>query len=154
MYDITLQQIEYFLKVAETQSFSDAANMLFVSQPAVSKWIDRLEKTLGVKLFCRTRNGVILTEEGKYLNSEWLPLYNRICVTASSVQLIHRSDERVLRIGCINSLDCQETLDRILADYRNKYPDTVLVTELYDHTEIRQRLMTGYIDAAVTSSFT
>ncbi|MCF0120813.1 MAG: LysR family transcriptional regulator, partial [Oscillospiraceae bacterium] len=67
MINISLQQIEYFLTVAECNFFSEAANRLYVSQPAVSKWIGKLEKELGVTLFIRSRDGATLTEKGKYL---------------------------------------------------------------------------------------
>ncbi len=59
------QEIIAFVTIADTLSVSKAAEMLFVSQPALSKQISHLEKELGYKLFYRSRRGVVLTEKGE-----------------------------------------------------------------------------------------
>lgn len=63
---MTLQQIRYFLEVAETQKFTTAANNLFIAQSSLSYAIHELEHELGVPLFARNINKkVILTEYGE-----------------------------------------------------------------------------------------
>ena len=54
-----------FLKVVETGSFSKAANELFISQPALSQQLKKLEKEFNAKLFTRSNKGIELTKEGK-----------------------------------------------------------------------------------------
>jgi|GEM_PF-2304618 len=60
-----LDQFRVFSIVAQTKSFSKAAKLLHLSQPAVSSKIQTMEEALGVKLFTRTSQGVKLTEAGK-----------------------------------------------------------------------------------------
>jgi DNA-binding transcriptional LysR family regulator len=60
-------QIESFVKIAETGSFSRTAKELFLTQPTVTAHIQSLEKYYGVKLFARTTKEVVLTEDGKEL---------------------------------------------------------------------------------------
>mgnify|MGYP000905337653 CR=1 FL=1 len=60
-----LEAIKYVLRVAETGSFSKAAELLFISQPAISQSVKRLENELGVDLFRRESNSVTLTSAGK-----------------------------------------------------------------------------------------
>ena len=60
-----LQQVSYFLVLAEAASFSEASESLFISRQGLSKTIARLEKELGVSLFTRSANGVRLTEAGR-----------------------------------------------------------------------------------------
>ena len=60
-----LRQIQYFLKVAEHQNVSRAAEELHVAQPALSKTIHGLEEDLGVKLFTRVGNRIQLNEAGR-----------------------------------------------------------------------------------------
>ncbi len=55
----------YVLAVAECKSISKAAEVLYISQPSLSKFISNLEKELGVNLFTRTNTGTELTEAGK-----------------------------------------------------------------------------------------
>jgi LysR family hydrogen peroxide-inducible transcriptional activator len=60
-----LDQLRYFLRVAETKSFTRAAELLIVSQPALSRSVQRLEEELGVPLFVRKSRVVELSEAGE-----------------------------------------------------------------------------------------
>ena len=60
------RDLEYVAAVAKTKSFSQSAQLLFISQPALSQYIKRLEKSLNVALFYRTRTHVELTPAGQY----------------------------------------------------------------------------------------
>ena len=61
---MTITQVEYVLEVAGCKNISHAAQRLFISQPALSQQIQRLENELGYSLFSRTAQGLELTEEG------------------------------------------------------------------------------------------
>ena len=69
-----------FYMVANTGSISRAASELFISQPAVSKAVQKLEQSLNTTLFLRSSRGVSLTEEGQIL-------YDHIKSAFSSIQL-------------------------------------------------------------------
>lgn len=60
-----LDQLRYFKTVAEAGKISDAAQALFISAPALSTSISRLEKELGLPLFQRTNNRIILNQQGQ-----------------------------------------------------------------------------------------
>ena len=60
-----LQQLKYFKSVAEIGKISEAARALFISPPALSTSISRLEKELGVRLFDRTNNQITLNLQGR-----------------------------------------------------------------------------------------
>ena len=66
MFD-NLNYYRVFYTVANTGNISKAADMLFISQPAISKAISKLEDGLHVKLFLRSSKGVTLTDEGQVL---------------------------------------------------------------------------------------
>ena len=59
-----------FLKVVETGSISKAANELFISQPALSQQLKKLEKEFNAKLFTRSNKGIELTKEGKLITKK------------------------------------------------------------------------------------
>ena len=61
----SLRQLEYLVALAETLSFRRAAEACFVSQPALSTQIAKLESQLGVRLFERDRRTVLITAAGK-----------------------------------------------------------------------------------------
>ena len=58
------KDLEYVLAISRTKNFSKAAELLFISQPALSQYITRLEQHLGVQLFFRSRLQVALTTAG------------------------------------------------------------------------------------------
>jgi len=60
-----LKQVEYFLKVVETGSFSAAADELYISQSSLSKQIMALENELGFPLFDRSKRKIVITPAGK-----------------------------------------------------------------------------------------
>lgn len=60
-----LKQLQYFVVCAQTGSFSDAAKILYSTQPSVSKVIKALENTLGMQLFERLPRGIRLTVQGQ-----------------------------------------------------------------------------------------
>lgn len=62
-----LQQLEYFVMIADTGSLNRAAEKLFLTQPSLSKAIANLEEELNVQVFVRSKTGVELTEEGRKL---------------------------------------------------------------------------------------
>lgn len=59
------QQLEYFKTIAETQNFTVAANLLSVTQPALSKAISKLEEELNVSLFEKNGRNIKLTRFGR-----------------------------------------------------------------------------------------
>ena len=64
-----LSSYRIFYTVANSGNISKAAKELYISQPAISKSIQKLEESVGCKLFSRSSRGVVLTEEGRLLYS-------------------------------------------------------------------------------------
>ena len=67
MNDLNMNSLKIFLEVANSNSFLEASNKLYVSQPAISKSMSKLEKDLNVTLFYRTNKGISLTPSGEIL---------------------------------------------------------------------------------------
>lgn len=67
MNDINLNSLKNFLEVANSNSFLEASNKLFLSQPAISKSMSKLEEDLGITLFYRANKGISLTPSGEVL---------------------------------------------------------------------------------------
>lgn len=66
---MTLQQLNYVVKIAETKSMNKAAKELYVTQSALSSTIKSLEEELGTEIFIRTNRGMVLTTDGEKLLS-------------------------------------------------------------------------------------
>ena len=73
-----LRNIQYFIAIAEEQSFSKAALRLGISQPPLSMQIKKLEREIGVELFYRYSHGVALTPAGETFLKMVLPVQNQL----------------------------------------------------------------------------
>lgn len=62
---MTLQQLKYAITIAEKGTLSEAAKVLFISQPSLTNAIKELEKEMNVKIFDRTNKGIIVSKEGE-----------------------------------------------------------------------------------------
>ena len=80
-----LKQLQYFVACAQTRSFSDAAKVLYSTQPSVSKVIKSLEDTLGIQLFERLPRGICLTVQGQKVYHYACKITNQIDVLENMV---------------------------------------------------------------------
>ena len=150
--DVSIQQIRIFLAAAQTGSFSQAAQKLYLTQPVVSKWIAKLERELGCKLFVRQGSGVRLTEEGETLVDGWKHLLNVYDDTLGALD--RRSGrKRTLRVGILTQLRFVRAVAEIQQKFAGKHPDVDVVLEVYDFKELRYRLLNGELDVAYLYSF-
>lgn len=152
MKDITIQQIEIFLTVAEQLSLSEAAKDLFLNQSAVSRWIQRLEKSLNAQLFHRTNRGVELTDHGEFLYRELKPMYEKLEQTLQTLRGVYDMKDNILRIGCIDSSEVIGALKEAVKDFQKRYPDILLKIDVLEFQEIREELLCGNLDCAVSYS--
>ena len=79
---ITISELEYFLKVAETQNITKAAQELYIMQPSLSRSIASLEDSLGVKLFDRVGRNIVLNQYGRLV----MPRAKRIMAELENMQ--------------------------------------------------------------------
>src|SRR5690349_3653710 len=93
-----LYQIRYFLAVAETLNFTRASERSFVSQPALTKAIQRLEETLGGRLFDRTKNSVQLTGLGTALLPNLRQIYDGAVQARDRARRLTREHREVVRV--------------------------------------------------------
>ncbi len=152
MNDITLQQIEIFLTVAEQLNLSEAAKDLFLNQSAVSRWIQRLESSLNTKLFNRNNRGVELTEHGEFLYAELKPMFQKLSETLYNMRTMYDMQNNILRIGCLDSSEVINALKTAVKDFEYSHPDTLLKIELFNFKDLREMLVCGKLDCIVTYS--
>ena len=143
MIDFTIKNLEVFLTVVEKNSFSQAANELYLSQSTVSTAISTLENTLGVILLVRNaRRKVELTEDGRLL----YPIARRIVESCDDLQAMFREKERMplLLIGASN-VPSHYILPNLMSDFLQTCPSCRYVLEQGDSLEIHQMLEKGSI---------
>jgi DNA-binding transcriptional LysR family regulator len=147
---ITLAQIQAFVKVAETGSFTTASEVLGMTQSAISHSISSLEKELQVSLLERSRNGVFLTEIGNRVlvqAREMLRIAEQIRQeTASMVGL----ESGKVHLGSFPSVSAR-ILPKLLRQFRQRYPGIEVVLFEGTDDEVREWISSRAVDVGVVT---
>ena len=123
MYD---KLLDTFKAVAETGSFTKAADILFITHTAVRKQIDQLESRLEVKLFERSKKGVKLTGAGQVMYAETLRFIKESDLMIQKVQNAYSANPHLLKIGtsvlypCTYFMDLWDRMQNNCPDYQLK----------------------------------
>ena len=148
---MTLTQIEYMLAVAKERSFRGAADSRFVSQPALSTQIQKLEEELGVLIFDRsqspirpTKIGVLIIEQAKVLQNEALRI-------SEIVQAQKHGLRGELSVGVIPTIS-PYLMPLFLKSFNQKYPQIdISISELTTHTCLKH-LEHEEVDVAILAT--
>jgi DNA-binding transcriptional LysR family regulator len=143
-----LKQIRAFLTIAETGSVTRAAEILHVVQPAVSRQLKLLEEELGVALFERDRNGMLLTEAGRLLSER----SGRALRELDSVRLELRPARGALsgevRIGLLPG-SCELVAAALTKAAQAQHPGIRITLTVGFTDDLTQGLEDGELDAAL-----
>lgn len=120
-----LDGLEAFLRVAERQSFRQAAIDLGVSPSAISQSIRALEKKIGVALFTRTTRSVGLTEAGTRLLSKAQPAFDAMIAASEAARGLGERPSGLLRIALPRAV-APLILEQVVAAFCHAYPDVTL----------------------------
>ncbi len=120
--NINLNLYKAFFYVAKTGSINSAANKMLISQPAISKAIKKIESELNVKLFDRTNNGMVLTNQGQNLFARVEMAYNEIVTAERSIRDGQSFARGFLRIGAPSHIASFLVFDKV-KDFKRKYPN-------------------------------
>ncbi|MCD8148134.1 MAG: LysR family transcriptional regulator [Clostridiales bacterium] len=147
---ITLLQMRYFLEVASCGSFTKAAQLLYTTQPTLSKTISALEQTLDVQLFVRSKKHVILTEAGQHLYRRWSVILQDMEKSMDECRILQGGHNRYLAIGILDSQDGEKIASPVLRRFLEQYPQTNISVSACEPQEIRKSLLEDNLDLAIT----
>ncbi|MDG1095521.1 MAG: LysR substrate-binding domain-containing protein [Methylophilaceae bacterium] len=145
---MTLSELRFVVSVAQEKNFRRAAAKSFVSQPALSLAIKKIENELGVLIFERNRMGISLTTVGeKIVNQARIVLEEVDKIKAISAA--ERNTQQVeVKIGLIYSI-APYLLPSIIPLVKNSSPEIILEAEEDITTNLIKKLEEGSIDAAI-----
>lgn len=116
-----LNDLQAFRAVAELGSFRKAAEAVNISQPALSRRIDKLEEALGVRLFERTTRSVTLTTIGRVFAPSAEQLLDDLDVALLGIRDVSSSRLGHVTIACVPSV-AYYFLPNVIANYRRRFP--------------------------------
>jgi len=141
----TLSSYHIFNTVAEAGNLSKAAKLLYISQPAISRAVSKLEQNLSVKLFIRGSRGVCLTEEGKLLYEHTKTAFDSLRQGEENLRRINSLGLGQLRIGVSTSL-CKHILMPQLQKFIQEYPHIQVTVQCHSSHEVMQLIEESRLD--------
>ena len=150
---MTLNQLKYFLAVARSLSFTEAARSLFMTQPALSRQIKAMETELGTPLFVRDKKSLKLTPGGSALYNKLPDFLHRYDEMMAQTRHANRDIEGALRIGVLDVYDASDFFLPVITSFRQKHPGIGLTMGRFSLGELPERLYEDKLDMVFTYGF-
>lgn len=148
MLPFTLQQLRIFKAVATEKNFTKAAELLYLSQPSLSKQIKKLEKNLDILLLDRENNTLSLTESGKVF-LQYSERILALCEESCRALIDLKNGERgQLRVGASQTIGTY-LMPQLLALFAQNYPQIDLKVQVNSTRFIAKNILNREIDIAV-----
>ena len=144
-------EIQYFLTIVKYGSFTEAAQALSVSQPAISKQIRQLEAELGCSLFTRSGRTLSLTEAGQAYHNYFQQCRFQLDLLKNKLEEQKKDGKPTLRIAYPEDVDPSYFRDKIQAASAALETPVRLEFSCYPEAELENRLTDGEADLILTS---
>lgn len=148
---VTLRQIESFRAVMISGTVTQAANMLFVSQPAVSRILGDLEREVGFKLFTRANRQLIPTDEARALYDEVERAFiglQQIDQAATSIRDYRGGHFRLITIPALASTIMADLIARFVA----RFPEVLVSLEVRPSQRVIEWIVSQQCDMGLTAT--
>ena len=143
-------QLKCFLKAAEYENFTKAAEALFVTQPIVGRNISILEEELGCTLFERSRKSVKLTKNGKLFAEFVSEMFSRFESVHTIMQNNERCERMALSIGTCDGIRLGVLLAPVFNYFADNIPNTTIKINSYQNTDEQlEAIRKGEIDFGI-----
>lgn len=143
-----IKVLKYFVQVARDQSYTRAAEHLYLSQPALSKLIKKLERELKVPLFRVQKSGVYLTDYGEQFYQRAVPLIAEFDSLSAFVETMHSAPVGKLKLGVTPMIASLYVVD-IVTNFNRQWPDIELQLIEDGSRRLRKMLIDGSLDLAL-----
>lgn len=145
---MNLYHIEAFLALAETLHFTKASELLHTTQPNLSRILLSMEQEVGVKLFHRSKRGVMLTPAGVVFREDMEKLLRDYRAAVERAQDMAHGIHGKLDIGFLGTASLF-SLPRAISRFREYHPDILLNLTDYSYSALMDALEGGGIDIAI-----
>jgi DNA-binding transcriptional LysR family regulator len=149
---MNINHLAIFHAVAEEGNLTRAAERLHISQPAVSKQLRELEKSLGMALFHRLSKGVRLTEGGELLAGYARNMFALEAEAEHALSELRGLERGRLTVGASTTIGTY-LLPPVFTSFQQLYPHIELNLEIANTEEIQQRLLDNSIDLALSEGY-
>lgn len=150
---MNLRQLQLFVTVAEQKSMTEAANQLYMTQPAVSQTIADLETELGVKLFDRVRRSLLLTEPGHIFFAYSKKMLLLLEEAKGAMNDFKQMKTGKLHIGTSTTVGIY-LLPEIISSFKSKHTDVDISFMINNTKVIEDHIVNHQIDIGIVEGIT
>lgn len=143
------EKLDYVLAIAEEQNLTRAAEKLYISQPTLTMYLNRLEESLGVKLFDRRKSPVLLTAAGKHYIEKMKEIAEAEQILRGELHTV-QDPAKTLRIGAAR-VRGHYWLPLLLKGLLERHPEINIVVSLGSERQLQRLLEKGSLDLAIGS---
>ncbi len=151
LINISIRRIEFALALKKLGSFSAAAKACFISQPALSEAIQKIENELDAVIFDRGRSPIHVTEIGEVITAQFQVIASEYQSLISIADMWNNQVRGVLKLGLIPTI-APALIPLFLRSFRKKYPQVKFEIIEQDTAQLLQKIEDGDIDAAILST--
>lgn len=144
-----IRNLEYFLEVARTKSFTKAAQNLFITQPTISRMIKNLEEELEVILFERLGKGVELTDAGRIILFQAQNIVTSVQSLSADLADVMQLKKGELRIGLPPMIGANY-FPHVIGKFNKLYPKIIVKLWEYGAKKVEDHVANGNLDIGVT----
>lgn len=142
------RSLHYFLQLIDTMNYTQAAQILGITQPALSQQIKKIEHTIGTPLFGQNGKKLYLTEAGKQLQVGAIKLLGTVNSVVRDIQEFNQINKGTIAVGILEGID-QDILHHFWVDFNKKNPQIIFTIVSYNRKDLWYNLDNNLIDLAI-----
>jgi DNA-binding transcriptional LysR family regulator len=136
--NITLRQLQIFESVAQTQSYTRAAERLHMTQPAVSMQMKQLEETVGLDLFERQGKKIVITKAGEKLRKHANKIIDRFDIMQSSINKLRKGQHEQIKISAATTAN--HFVTHMMAEFSRMHKEINITLDITNRETLVKQL--------------
>ncbi|MHA0856914.1 cidABC operon transcriptional activator CidR [Paenibacillus sp. CMAA1364] len=144
-----IRQLQYFMEVAHHKSFTKAAEVLYITQPTISKTIKNMEEEFDIVLFDRSNKKIALTDAGKIMYEQGRQIVKSFQNLSSELQDLQNLKKGHIRIG-LPPMVGSSFFPEVIGQFHEQYPDVTIQIFEDGAKKVEVDVESGLLDIGVT----
>lgn len=145
---LSAKSLRYFLQLIDSMSYTQASQILGITQPALTQQIKKIERAVGAPLFGQIGKKLYLTDAGLKMQETALSLFDTVASAIDQIQKETNSESGSISIGMLSSIE-YSVVEDFMIKFNEEFPEVTISLNMLTRNEIWDRLENNQIDLAI-----
>lgn len=145
---LSAKSLRYFLQLIDSMSYTQASQILGITQPALTQQIKKIERAVGAPLFGQIGKKLYLTDAGIKMEETAKQLFTTVSSAVDQIQQASNSESGNISIGMLSSTE-YAVFEDFMIEFNELFPDVTISLNMLTRNEIWDRLENNHIDLAI-----